>query len=101
MTKEEQILEELILEEMKCNNNYDKLAKFRTRMISKDELLKEFSEDAEEKLIRSPIFNATFQALMQGANKYVLIETLVDLIESQNVSMENLIKNYTNPFIKL
>jgi len=67
----------------------------RRRIISKDDLLKEFSGNAETKLMRSGLFNNIFMSLMQGANRYEIIEQLVDMAEEQNKSIEKLAKEST------
>jgi len=78
----------------------EKQAKLLSRMISKDDLLNEFSENAESKLIRSGLFNNIFMSLMQGANRYEIIETLVGTVEEQNKSIEELLKYSTKPIYR-
>lgn len=72
----------------------------RRRMISKDDLLMEFSNNADSKLIRSGLFNNIFMSLMQGASRYEIIEELVDMVEEQNKSIEELLKYSTKPIYR-
>jgi len=102
--------EQLWLEEQMSKNEFfnryynsesdNKEIERRKRIFSKDELLKEFSEDAEKKLMRSGLFNNIFMSIMQGANRYEIIETLVDMVEKYQKDNEELLKYSTKPAYK-
>ena len=65
------------------------------RYYERDSLLKQFSEDAIDKLYRSPLFYHVFRYLESGSNRYEIIEKLIDIIENQQKVIEKLDKERT------
>jgi len=81
-----------------CLSKYSKeVFERESRMISPDELLSYFSKDAEKKMLRSPLFNNIFQSLMAGANRYEIIEQLIDMVEKYQKDNEELMKYSAKP----